>query len=60
VTFVRPSLKQVPELWVDVKVGVPQLSTTVGKAHCATAHVSAVAKTILVGQDVKIGLIISP
>jgi hypothetical protein len=60
VTAVVPILKHVPELWLAVKVGVPQLSVMVGFAHVAMAQVSAVAKTIFVGQFRKTGLTVSP
>jgi hypothetical protein len=59
-TIVLPIGKQVPELWVLTTVGVPQLSVAVGVAHCAKAQESSVVKTILLGQEVKVGLLVSP
>jgi hypothetical protein len=56
ITFVVPTGKAAPELWVLDRVGVVvQLSVTVGATQVATAVVVAVVKEILAGQLLKTG-----
>ena len=45
--------------FLAVMVGVPQLSVALGVPHSVMTQVSNVVKTILRGQEVKTGLIVS-
>jgi hypothetical protein len=59
VTGVVPIGKHLPARCVETSVGVPQLSVTVGVAHCAIAHESVVFKTIFTGQLAIRGFVVS-